>query len=202
MGGGGFDFREVIKLQKQMEQMDRDRDKFYEACVRELAARLLSKVIKRTPVGKYSNPVNFTARIPAKQVEFNTRDGKHVSFNTKAKVKQVSFKVNKGLNGGTLRRGWMSQANGSGAEGMKSRGASNYVDTLNVHHFGDTYVVEIANPVEYAHYVEFGHRTANHKGWVKGTFMLTISEKELSSQAPAVLEKKLSEYLKGAFNAK
>ena len=83
---------------------------------------------------------------------------------------------------------------------MKTRGAAQYVDTLKVHHFGDTYVIEITNPVEYASYVEYGHRTVNHKGWVQGHFMLTISEQQLQSQAPAILEKKLTNYLKGVFH--
>ena len=61
---------------------------------------------------------------------------------------------------------------------------------------GDSYEVEIINPVEYASYVEYGHRTGNHKGWVKGKFMLTVSEMELQAQAPAFLEKELYKYLK------
>lgn len=50
-------------------------------------------------------------------------------------------------------------------------------------HYGDTYVVEIVNPVEYASYVEFGHRTRNHKGGIAGRFMMTIAEQELQSIA-------------------
>ena len=34
------------------------------------------------------------------------------------------------------------------------------------------------------------------KSWVKGKFMLTISESELQKQAPAVIEKKITEWLK------
>ena len=68
-----------------------------------------------------------------------------------------------------------------------------------VHHFGDTYVVEIVNPVEYASYVEYGHRTRNHKGWVKGKFMMTISEKELKDIAPQILERKIKKYMKECF---
>ena len=44
-------------------------------------------------------------------------------------------------------------------------------------------------------YVEYGHRTANHKGWVSGKFMLTISEEELKTISPRILEKKLKKYL-------
>ena len=119
-------------------------DLFIDACAKELAARLLAKVIKRTPVGDYPNT--------------------------------------SGKKGGTLRRGWT---------GGKNSSAVAYADSLTIHHFGDAYVIEIINPVEYASYVEFGHRTANHKGWVNGRFMLTISEQEIQQAAPAIIEKKL-----------
>lgn len=90
--------------------------------------------------------------------------------------------------GGTLRRGWT---------GEKRASAQGYADSLTVNHFGDTYVIEIVNPVEYASYVEYGHRTANHSGWVKGQFMMTISEQELQKIAPKVLENKIKKYLGG-----
>lgn len=61
----------------------------------------------------------------------------------------------------------------------------------------DTYVVEIINPVKYASYVEYGHRTSNHKGWVVGRFMLTLSEEDLEKLAPQLLEKRLKELIKG-----
>ena len=54
-------------------------------------------------------------------------------------------------------------------------------------------------PVYYASYVEYGHRTPNHDGWVDGQFFLTLSENEVNALAPALLEKRLMEYLKEAF---
>lgn len=48
-------------------------------------------------------------------------------------------------------------------------------------------------------YVEHGHRTANHKGWVRGQFMMTISERELQRFAPKVLENRIKDYLGGGF---
>ncbi len=44
-------------------------------------------------------------------------------------------------------------------------------------------------------YVEYGHRTANHKGWVEGKFMMTISEREIQEIAPKVLEAKVKKFL-------
>lgn len=144
---GKMDIRGMKEFQKQLEQLE-DPNIFVEACTKELAARLLAKVIKRTPVGDYPEST--------------------------------------GKKGGTLRRGWT---------GEKRAAARGYVDSLNIQHIGNTYKIEIINPVEYASYVEYGHRTPNHKGWVKGRFMMTISEQELQTIAPKVLENKVRKYL-------
>lgn len=146
---GNFNIDGLKKFRDELNKLQ-DPDKFVEVCAKELAARLLRMVVKRTPVGEYPK--------------------------------------SSGKKGGTLRRGWT---------GEKRSSAQNYADSLTVHHFGDTYVIEIVNPVEYASYVEYGHRTANHKGWVKGGFMMTISEQELKKIAPKVLENKIKKYLGG-----
>ena len=147
---GKFDCKDLKDFQQQLAKLQNP-DDFVESCAKELAARLLRMVVKRTPVGEYPK--------------------------------------SSGKKGGTLRRGW------TGSKSQAS--ASGYADSLTVHHFGDTYVIEIINSVEYASYVEYGHRTANHKGWVKGRFMMTISEQELEKIAPKVLENKIRKYLGG-----
>ena len=114
---------------------------------------------------------------------------------------------------GALKRGWTTQRAGSGAEGLKSNSGRQFAETMKVHHFGDTYVVEIINPVEYASYVEYGHRQQPgryvpalgvrlKKGWVKGKWMMTVSEKEIQAAAPQILEKKLEKWLRGCLNGK
>ena len=112
MSDSKIDCKQLEQLRDSLEAMARNSDDFFEAASREIAARLLAKVIKRTPVGTYPS--------------------------------------NSGKVGGTLRRGWTAGTN---------QAATSYADSLTVHHFGDTYVIEIINPVEYASYVEFGHRT-------------------------------------------
>lgn len=72
---------------------------------------------------------------------------------------------------------------------------------VSIEHQGDQYVITVINGLMYASYVEYGHRTANHKGWVEGRFMLTISVQELERMAPALLEKRLLKFLKGCFDA-
>ena len=105
--GGNVDFRELQEFRRKMEASlnDDQINDFIESCAKELAARLLAKVIKRTPVGQY----------PAST----------------------------GKKGGTLRRGWT---------GGKTQGGKAYADSLRVNHYGNTYVIEVVNPVEYASY--------------------------------------------------
>jgi phage gpG-like protein len=96
-----------------------------------------------------------------------------------------------GKKGGTLRRGWTGQ--------RKVSSAAEYAKSLPVTKTGNTYTVAVENPVEYASYVEFGHRTRNGHGWVEGQYFLTLSEQELQRIAPAVIEKKLEKKLREVF---
>lgn len=143
---GGCNYKELEELKKKLQAADLN--SFMESCTKEIAARLLARVIKRTPVGNYPS--------------------------------------NSGKKGGTLRRGWTAG---------KSSSASTFAESLKVQHIGNNYIIEIINPTEYASYVEYGHRTRNHSGWVKGKFMLTISEDEINRAAPKILEKKIKKKL-------
>lgn len=131
-------------------------------------------------LGQYGDVVEFDANIPEKQVEFTTKDGKHVSFKTKAKKKHVKFDAKTGKVGGTLRRSWKT------------------APIARTHKNGNIKVV-IYNPVEYASWVETGHRTANHKGFVQGQFMLEKSRQEVDKIKDKVIEDKLNKFLGGAF---
>jgi hypothetical protein len=157
---GDCDFKELEKLRDKLTELQLQMNDFMEACAKELAARLLRKAIKRTPVGQYP---------------------------------PGSGKV-----GGTLRRGWTAKTEEEAKSGGKSN-ATNYARSLPITKTGNMYEIEIINPVHYASYVEYGHRTRNHKGWVRGRFMLTISEQEIDAQAPKILEKKLRKKLEELF---
>lgn len=99
---------------------------------------------------------------------------KTVEFTTKA-GKKVSFKTKYKRVGGTLRRGWT---------------------VSKIRKQGNSYIIDIINPVEYAPYVEYGHRTANGNGWVKGLFMLTVSMQEVETMTPQIMERRMRELLK------
>ena len=140
MKGSKLDIKELKAFRDRLDRASQETElsDFYEQAAKELAARLLTMVKKRTPVRT-----------------------------------------------GNLRGG----RNGSGGWTV---GEVQKVD--------GGYQVEIFNPTEYASYVEFGHRTPGGKGWVKGRFMLTLSEQELEAMAPKILERKLQAFLKQAVN--
>lgn len=183
--GGSFDFKDVKKLQKQMECLEADRNAFNQECVRELAERLLRKVKQRTPVGRKPK---YLTKAP-KVVKVKGNSGKLKSFLSKESI--ILKKYWSGYQGGTLRRDWT---------------------TGQIRKMGDNYQIEVINPVKYASYVEYGHcQTPGRyipalgkrakKAWVPGKFMLTISEKELQSQVPGILERKLRDYLRRFMDA-
>ena len=91
------------------------------------------------------------------------------------------YPARSGKVGGTLRRGWGAVAD------------------INIVKEGDIYTVTIINPVEYASYVEFGHRTRNG-GYVEPQYMLTISEEKLKNVIPALLERKVKRKLQEVMN--
>ena len=182
---GSFSASGLKKLQKQLNKIQQgNTEAFVEECAKELAARLLAKVIRRTPVGDYSKEIQVVAKRNSKH---------HKKGDTYTKRVNPSGKM-----GGTLRRGWTSKTHeeAAGGTGKSSAAAGKaYAQTLEIQHKGNMLVIEIVNPVEYASYVEFGHRTVNHRGWVPGQFMLTISEREIQQIAPKVLKTKIKKFL-------
>ena len=104
-----------------------------------------------------------------------------------------------GKKGGTLRRGWTARTEQEAASRGGDSNAQAYAQALPITKQGSNYIVEVINPVHYASYVEFGHRTPGG-GWKEGQYFLTISEQQLRGRAPAIIEDKLKKLLRGAFN--
>ena len=82
---------------------------------------------------------------------------------------------------------------------------------LPIEKHGEQYTVTIINNLEYASYVEYGHRQTPGRyvpalgktlkaSWVKERFMLTISEQEVKTLAPSILNDMLYDALKGVFS--
>lgn len=185
---GSCDYKQLQKLRDNLVKLQGDgndgdgggMDKFCQDVSKELAARLLALVIPRTPVGNY------------KGGSYSCVGGKtHKSSKVPGKV------------GGTLRRGWTAQSERE-AECTAVFGggtaATTYAKNLPVTKAGNEYRIEVINPVHYASYVEFGHRTADGMGWVEGHYFLTLSEQDLRSLAPGLIEKKLEKRLREVFH--
>lgn len=121
----GFDYSGFIELQRDLDRFNLGREEFIKSCAKELAARLLRKVIKRTPVGIYNKPVHFY-----------TKDGR-----------EVSFTPHTGKVGGTLRRGWTNgkRAGAAYAQSLPIRQSGNtyVIEIVNN--------VKYAHYVEYGH---------------------------------------------------
>ena len=197
---GKCDFRELEQLNKRLEQLSSvDFDAFCREAANEIAARLLEKVKKRTPVGvapKFDEPLttkvrgnDYITQVTTKTGEkvFRKRKGKSYTMLTRSGA--IRDKSWSGYKGGTLRDAWT---------------------ILPVEKQGDQYIVTVVNNTEYASYVESGHRQTPGRyvpamgknlkaSWVKGRFMLTISTQELETQAPALLQQKLYLFLKEVF---
>lgn len=65
---------------------------------------------------------------------------------------------------------------------------------------GSMYEVKIINPLEYAEFVEFGHRKRNNRGWVKGFFMLTLAERDLQRNMENIIREKVEALLNEVLN--
>ena len=152
-------YKELEDFTRKIEDLNKQqKEEFMKACCKELAARLLKKVIKRTKLG------------------------------------------------GTLRRGWTSAKTGDSKRDTTQAMYDNLFGSdqkvsqknMSVRKEGNTYIIDVTNAVEYAAYVEYGHRKRNHQGWVPGKFMLTISEAELRTVTPQILERKVHKFLEDA----
>ena len=177
-------YGQLVEFTKKIEKLnEKQKEDFLESCCKELASRLLQKVTERTKPGNYSKEIEVTAK----------RDSKYHKKGDKYK-KKVAPKQ-----GGTLRRGWTAKTHEEAANGKgNGRKIEEYVNSMKIDHTGNTFRVEIINPVEYAAYVEYGHRKRNHQGWVPGKLMLTISETELRAVTPQILERKIKKFLEDA----
>lgn len=177
------DVSELLKFQERLQKMTTgaERDAFYEECTKDIAARFLKKVIKKTPTGKGRYEV----------VRDNV--GNIVKF--KRGKKKGKAKLKKFTSGGALKRGWQA------LQGKNTR----------VRKVGNTYHAHLVNHEEYASYVEYGHRQNPGQfvpvlekrlkaAWAPGKFYMTKSAKEVEDIAPTLLKQKIEAYIRGVLH--
>lgn len=113
-----------------------------------------------------------------------------------------TYPLSSGKSGGTLKRGWLAKTHEEAAGGSgvpTAQKARAYAMSLPIAKSGGNYTIEIVNPVEYASYVEFGHRTVNG-GSVEGKYFLTTAEKIVENERQHILEMQLHRFLKRYFS--
>lgn len=218
---GKADFSQLKVLQQRLQKLQNtDIDKFCEDVSKALAARLLSLVIRRTPVGTVPNYANLAEKITGIDGEKITVTGKNKAGEIVSKkrssveVLTEAGKMWEGYTGGTLRRGWTAKTHEEAAKGSgnpTAEQALQYAQSLPVEKSGKYFIVRVVNPVKYASYVEFGHRQTpgryvpalgmrlKNKA-VEGKYMLKLSEEQLETAAPKIIEKMLDNKLREVFN--
>lgn len=78
--------------------------------------------------------------------------------------------------------------------------ARSWLTTDGVKQEGKSYKKEIYNTADYAVFVEFGHRTRSHKGWVPGQFMLTNALEQTSPMLNSIISSVVNKHLGEVFN--
>lgn len=193
------DYKQLIELRDKLEALSKEKSsQFCDECVKGLAARLLAKTIRRTPVGMAPDSYDIVggekikkSKEEMKEVRKKRREtvkvkgdrGRSRKFLTADAARNQKYWS--GYSGGTLRRGWTTTP-------VSTRGTSHNIDVI--------------NQVPYASYVEYGHSQEPgryvpainkklKKSWVRGQFMLTDSAKEINRKAPQIVQQKLNKFL-------
>lgn len=179
---GSVDTSELTKLLANIEGMKGAAPEFLRQCANEQGQRLLRKVIKRTPVGKKPT---FKGEKTAKA---EGKRGKSKTFLTKegAAYENMMKTYWSGYSGGQLRRSWRVTS----AEGT-----------------GYNYTITVENPMNYASYVEHGHRQTPGRfipaigktavvSWVKGRHMLANSVSELEGSMYKIIDRRVQDFMR------
>lgn len=185
---GSVDVSGIENLKADLERIQKETPAVIKSCANELAARLLRKVIKRTPVGRKPE---FKGEA---YIKVKGKSGKSKTFMTKAKADHEAM-INKywsGYTGGYLRQNWRAEP---------------------VENTGNTYSVKVENPVKYASYVEHGHRQTPGRyvpalgktlkvSWVKGRHMLSDSVDEIDNIKHNLVRDRVEAFLEERLNGK
>lgn len=196
---GGCEFGEFAAMAQKLDALlAGGLDAVLDQTSRDASAALLSKLKKRTPVGKAPEfetqefvGEDYYAQVKTKkgQTVFRKRKGRRYRLLTRSGEIQSRYWA--GYTGGTLRRAWRVSREKSGNE----------------------YLITAENPTEYASYAEYGHRQTPGRyvpalgkrlkaSWVNGKFMMKTSADEIAEQYPKAAQEAVDNALKEAFCGK
>lgn len=180
----GADTKDLEAFQAKLRKLrDEELVVFNERALRKLANDLLRLVIPATPV----------AGSTYEEVKGNQRVVRE---------------------GGTLKRGWVSKTHEEAESGKGAPGASEiaaYLNGVQITRRGNAFEIEIVNPVEYAAYVEYGHRQTPGRyvpaigarlvaNWIEGKHFVQKSEQVFEPKMQATVQAELEKFLKEALN--
>lgn len=193
---GSADFSGFEKLREEIEKIAKPQEleKLNTSMVKELAARHLRELILLTPVGE------TTYR------DILDDDENVVTYKSGKRKGQIKEEV--AHTGGTLRRGWTAKTQEE-AENKESD-IQGFLSTITVTKEGNIYKITLLNPIEYASYVNNGHRQTSGRyvpalgkrlkdSWVDGKFFVEIAEEELKGNADKIVGRKMQQYLRRCF---
>lgn len=167
-------------LKDKFEKLEQDKEEFFDYISKQVALRFLSYVIPDTPTQE----------------------------NKKVQVVSKHFNKTYEIRGGALKRGWIGLST-SGSEPSASE-IETFVQGLPVKKTGTRRSITISNNVEYAPYVEYGHRQRPGRyvpvigasltsAWVPGQFMLKRAVANTNSMMPGLIRRLTSVWLNNYF---
>ncbi len=167
-------------LKDKFEKLQRDKDDYCDFISKQVALRFLRYVIPDTP----------------------TQENKKVEIDT------PNFSKTYDIRGGALKRGWIGLTT-SGPEPSSSQ-IEDYVQGLPVRKTGTRRTITITNNVEYAPYVEYGHRQRPGRyvpvlgaslvsAWVPGQYMLKRAVANTNSMMPGLIRRLTTVWLNNYF---
>lgn len=170
----GFDSSDVRRLKDAVKTAEATSGQVADKIAKELAARLLRDVIKRTPTGK-------SVEIYKSILDINN---KHVLYKRGKKKGKAKYKKITVHTGGTLKKGWT-------VTDLSFFGGHMFKISNNI--FYCTYV-ENGHRQKPGRYVPaIGKRLK--RSWAPGKHMLSISAEMLQKNAQAIIDKRINEWL-------
>lgn len=166
----------------------RELRKICEDILQEMTLRFLREVIRLTPVGK------------SKYVRRRLRNasGEYLRYTRGINKGRIKTKRTNVYTGGTLRRGWITKRRRIISNKAKptEQEILNFVKTLKFKKIGKRYYIKVVNPVEYAKFVNYGHRTRGGRGWVEGYHFLEKAENYINRNQNRIFNKIFEERLR------
>lgn len=180
MGVDRSSINDLKELESAFKKIQKDKEDMFRTIARQVALRFLMYVIPDTPTQE----------------------------NKKIVITGPSFSKTYDIRGGALKRGWIGQETPGGEPSASEIKA--YADTLPVQVSGKRRSVTVSNNVEYAPYVNYGHRQKVGRyvpvlgktltsSWVDGQYMLENATKNVQSMAQGLVNKLALQWMRKYF---